>query len=124
MPPREEQGRTSMIFPKLRGGPEASLQRFSGRDVLSVGNTISTKTIIVLDDDPTSRKVFYWILERTHRVVTAATGDEAISLCQEQRENIGLLVADVCLRSAVSGIQVAVRVRESCPDIAICLTSG
>src|SRR5207237_2944246 len=82
-------GRTSMIFPAPEGNSEPFSQRFSGRDVLSGGNRSSAKTILVLEDDTTARKVFYWILERTHRVVTAETGDEAIRFCQDEKNSIG-----------------------------------
>ena len=86
--------------------------------------TSALKTILVLDDNSDSLNVFYWVLEPYYNVLKTETADEAISLCYEHKEIICLLVADIVLRSAVSGIQVGLRVRESCPNIPILLTSG
>jgi DNA-binding NtrC family response regulator len=111
-----------MIF--RQRGPEANIQAFSTPHVQPLGSGNSTSAIVVLEDDPTIRKLFYFILERTHRVATAGTADEALRLCELQKEHIRLLIADVCLGSTVSGTQAAIRVREVCPDIPILFSSG
>ena len=81
------------------------------------------RTILILDDDPTSLNVLFWVLERHYRVLQTSDADDAIELCQHHIEHIGLIVADIVLRS-LSGTQVAVRVRKFCPNIPILFTSG
>ena len=84
----------------------------------------SIKTILVLDDDPSSLNVLTWVLERQYRILRTDTVEEAIRLCQDHHERISLIVADVVLHSPVSGTQVAVEIRRSCLNVPILLTSG
>src|SRR5207253_3924071 len=59
-----------------------------------------------------------------YRILKSESADEAMKLSQEHKENLSLIVADILLRSDVSGTQVGLRVRESCPDMPILFTSG
>jgi DNA-binding response OmpR family regulator len=82
------------------------------------------KTVLILDDDSGSLNVLYWVLERNYRLLKAQNSEEAILLCQEHKETISLIVADLVLNSPISGTEVGLRVRESCPDVPILFTSG
>src|SRR5206468_3155776 len=84
----------------------------------------SRKTILVVDDNSASLNVFYWVLERRYNVLKAETANEAIALCQQHQHQLHLILADVFLRSPISGTQVGLEARTFCPDAAILLTSG
>jgi DNA-binding response OmpR family regulator len=79
---------------------------------------------LVLDDDPDSLNVLSWVLERNYTVVKTDTADHAIEICQNFKDQISLIVADVFLRSPVSGTRVAIDARVCCKDVPILLTSG
>ena len=52
------------------------------------------------------------------------TADHAIDVCQSLKDQISLIVADILLRSPVSGTQVCLEARSCYPGIPILLTSG
>jgi len=86
--------------------------------------TSSLKTIFVLDDDQDSLNVLHWVLERHYTVVKTDNADHAIDVCQNPKDQISLIVADILLRSPVSGTQVCLEARSCYPGIPILLTSG
>jgi two-component system chemotaxis response regulator CheY len=71
----------------------------------------SQKTILVVDDDTTSRAVVVKVIEsRSHRVVEAASGAEAIAVCQRGTP-INLLVLDVIM-AEMDGFETLERIRQ------------
>ena len=77
-----------------------------------------------MDDDPDSLNVLNWVLERHYTVIKTVTADHAIDVCQNPKDQISLIVADILLRSPVSGTQVCLEARSCYPGIPILLTSG
>ncbi|HXS98033.1 MAG TPA: response regulator [Candidatus Limnocylindrales bacterium] len=83
------------------------------------------RTIAVIDDDATTRKVLQWILERQgYTVVAVANADEALAVCSEPKLAVAPLIVDVRLRSEATGIDIAVAVRERFGDVPVLVTSG
>jgi DNA-binding NtrC family response regulator len=59
----------------------------------------SSQTVLVLEDDATSRFVLNEILERGgYKVLSSANLSDAISVCRNHPNEIELLIADVVLR--------------------------
>ena len=81
------------------------------------------KTILILDDQAASLRVFGWVLESRHfLVIQADDAETAIRCCNNGP--IDLFICDVQLRSALSGTNAARVVHDSCPQIPILFTSG
>jgi two-component system, OmpR family, response regulator VicR len=81
------------------------------------------RSALIIEDDSTSSKVLSLILERNgYRVLSAANSDEASGFCGDIK--IDLIVADIILRSALSGTDVACQLRQFCPEIPILFVSG
>jgi DNA-binding response OmpR family regulator len=79
--------------------------------------------VLVLDDHPVSLDVLRWILESKGFVVlSAADADSAAAHAEEYK--VDLLIADVHLRSARSGTELALKLRETRPDLPVLFTSG
>lgn len=83
------------------------------------------RTVAIIDDDATTRKVLQWVLERHgYAVVAVADADEAVSLCREPKLAVTALIADVRLRTQDTGIDIALAVQREYPDLPILITSG
>lgn len=68
-------------------------------------------TLLIVDDEPQIRKLLATGLEGYgHDVITAATGDEALTLIAQRHPD--LVVLDISLGSAPDGLEVCRRVRE------------
>lgn len=83
------------------------------------------RTIAILDDDSTTRKVLQWVLERDgYAVVSVTDAEETIGLCHEPRLGVCALIADVRLRTEITGIDIAIKIRKEIPDLPVLITSG
>jgi CheY-like chemotaxis protein len=80
------------------------------------------KTVLILEDDPTSRSVLKSILEMTYNVVLLSTPKDAIQACLEHEPD--LLLADNMLRSATSGIETLLQVHAIRPQVPFLVVSG
>jgi two-component system, cell cycle sensor histidine kinase and response regulator CckA len=80
------------------------------------------KTLLVLEDEPPVLKLL-WHMLKQYNVIEAASAEQALLLCGQNRHQIDLLVADVTL-PAGSGIQVALALRAQIRDLPVVLTSG
>ena len=78
----------------------------------------------MLEDDQDSLNALHWVLERHYTVVKTNNADHAIDVCQNPKDQISLIVADILLNSPVSGTQVCLEARSCCHDVPILLTSG
>jgi CheY-like chemotaxis protein len=82
------------------------------------------RTVLVVDDEEISRKVFIKALTRLgYTVLEAANTEEALTLCRHSGKRLDLVIADFVLTDG-KGTDLAVRVREHCPDVPVLLTSG
>jgi two-component system, cell cycle sensor histidine kinase and response regulator CckA len=80
-------------------------------------------TILVVEDDEAVRELAARVLRRAgHRVLVAASGEEALAEA-ERGTGFDLLVADIVM-PGMSGTELAERLRRQRPDLPILFTSG
>lgn len=85
---------------------------------------MSAKTVLVLEDDESSRFVLREILEHDGFAVLSSAGlTDAIDTCQTHPEPIALLVCDVVLRGP-GGPEGIRQLKQLRPDMAILFVSG
>ena len=80
--------------------------------------------VLVVDDDDAVRRLTARILtEGGYRVLTAASGADALALCRPQGARIDLLLSDVVL-PGMSGPSLAARLLTPFPRLRVLFTSG
>lgn len=85
---------------------------------------LSVQTVLVLEDDESSRFVLREILEHGGFTVLSSTGlNDAVEVCRTHSEGINLLVCDVVLRGP-GGPEGIRQLRQLRPDMAILFVSG
>jgi PAS domain S-box-containing protein len=88
------------------------------------GATAGAETILLLEDEEPVRRVARDILERCgYHVLEAASGLEALSVCEQHKRAIHLLLTDVVLARA-SGSELAQQMRGLWPGMRVLLMSG
>jgi PAS domain S-box-containing protein len=112
-------GTTLTIYlPLTREAPDAA-------GATTTRTTRGAETILVVDDDPSVRRMTARVLEtRGYRVLSAATGLEALQLLEARHEPVQLLLTDVVLAEGMSGPLLAERVRLLRPDMKVLFVSG
>lgn len=81
-------------------------------------------TVLVVDDEPINRNVFARSLQLLgYRVLQAVSMKEASAICQDESYQVDVLIADYMLTDG-KGTDLAMAIREHCPDVRILLTSG
>ncbi len=84
----------------------------------------SKKTILVVDDEPEVRKLVSAMVSRFgYTFLTADSGDHAITLFKNHRNEIGLLLTDV-VAPGLSGPQLADKLTEMDPGLKVIYMSG
>jgi PAS domain S-box-containing protein len=82
------------------------------------------ETVLVVEDEDALREVTRRILTRNgYRVLTAASGPEAIKIAEHSTEDIHLLLTDVIMPHML-GKELAIRVAESRPAMRVLYMSG
>ena len=79
------------------------------------------KTALVVDDDEDMRDTLTAILGRSHRVLTAPTGEEELAVIK--REEVDLVLLDVRL-PGISGLDLLTIVRENYSLIEVIMVSA
>ena len=83
-----------------------------------------SETVLVVEDDDGIRAVIKRILERAgHRVIEATNGAEALRICEKSADSIDLVLSDIAMPE-MQGPDLARRIRERHPDMAMLLMSG
>jgi DNA-binding NtrC family response regulator len=86
---------------------------------------MDSKTILVVDDEPTVRTLIADMLAASgHTCITAATGIDAIRIVEADVIHIDLVLSDVMMPGELDGFQLAERVKELKPDAEVLLISG
>lgn len=81
-------------------------------------------TVLLLEDNDTSRFVIHTVLEdKGYRVIDATNAEEALAVCREHGSEIAILVADAILRDT-NGPAVARRMSALLPGVPILFISG
>ena len=84
----------------------------------------SKKTILVVDDEPEIRKLVGAMVQRHgYKVLTADSGDHAVTLLKNQKEPIDLLLTDV-VAPGMSGPMLADKLAEQQPGLRVLFMSG
>lgn len=81
-------------------------------------------TVLLIDDDAMYRRALTAFLDATYDIDVvgeAGTGDEAVELAERLRPDAA--VVDVAM-PGVGGLQLAARIREVLPEVAIVLVTG
>ena len=88
------------------------------------GNLRGSETVLVVEDQPEVRKLTLAMLRsQGYRLLEAATGSEALSLCQRYAEPIHLLITDVVM-PGMTGTDLAARLVALRPWLKTLYTSG
>ena len=83
-----------------------------------------TETVLVVEDQPEVRRLTLAMLEsQGYRLLEAASGSEALSLCQRYPEPIHLLITDVVM-PGMTGRELAIRLVALRPSLKTLYTSG
>lgn len=88
-------------------------------------SALKSETILLVEDDGAVRKVAARVLERAgYRVLVAGDGADALVLWHLQGAAVAAVVTDLVMPGALSGFDLAARLREERPNLPIILTSG
>ena len=109
---------TEVEMPVVEGEPRARALETEG------GSGKGGETILLIEDEPLVRDLALEVLSsRSYRVLTARDGEEALSIARVHPAEIHLTVTDVVL-PAMSGKEVARRLRETRPGLKVLFMSG
>ena len=83
------------------------------------------ETILIVEDEEMLREMLREVLTANgYQVLEAANGLQAIHLWDENQSRIGLLLTDNALPDGMTGLELAVKLREAFPSLAILFSSG
>jgi two-component system, cell cycle sensor histidine kinase and response regulator CckA len=83
------------------------------------------ETILVVEDEPSLRKLVHSTLTRLgYRVLEAPTGVVALEMWKQHRQEIQLLFTDMVMPDGVSGKDLAQRLLQENPKLKVIYTSG
>lgn len=83
------------------------------------------KTILIVDDEATLRSVFSDIMTgQGYRCITAANAIDAVQTIEANLIQFDMLVTDIKMPGALDGVDLANKMRELQPDVAILVITG
>ena len=86
---------------------------------------MSGKRILVIDDDKDVLQFVARLLGKAgYTVLTAADGDQALTVWEHHRAEIDLLFTDMVMPGTLNGLQLAQRLRTERPGLKVVITSG
>jgi len=92
--------------------------------VLHAVSAASGQTVLVVDDEEPVRNLYREVLEAAdYKVLTAGTGDEAISIYQANKDHISLAILDLVL-PGMSGHEIFKALKETSPGLKVIVSSG
>jgi CheY-like chemotaxis protein len=114
----EGRGTTFKIYlPRVNASLESSTP-------ISNGNGRGHETILLVEDEPSVRKVASRVLRRSgYTVIEASNGTEALRECEERGTEVDLIITDIVMPE-MGGFELAKRVRRGRPGARILFTSG
>ena len=96
----------------------------AGSEKHAVGVLRGTETILLVEDDPQLRQLSTSVLSHCgYKVLSAATPEEGLAICEGKNHEIRLLVTDVVM-PRMNGRQLAERIQKVCPKIRVLYISG
>ena len=91
----------------------------------NISTASGDEMILVVEDEPSVRSMVHRALTKFgYQVVEASCGQEAIEKWTEHRSNIKLLLTDVVLPEGMTGLELAEKLRATCPDLPVIVSSG
>lgn len=115
------EGTTFKVHLPASGEPAAPLSGPLPEDALSRGEG----TILLVEDEEGVREVVASSLRlHGYSVLTAEESRSAMELFHGSSDRIDLLLTDIVLPGKLNGLQIAEKMRESRPDLAVLLMSG
>jgi len=113
-------GTTFSIYLPLQYSAESA----SGNGGMPLGQRISSRTILLVEDEEMLRELGVTILEgEGYRVLAAKDGVEAVEMFEANRDNIGLVVCDLGL-PRLGGRDAFMRMKEQRPNVRAIIASG
>jgi two-component system cell cycle sensor histidine kinase/response regulator CckA len=110
----------TILLPRERDGESAAPDHPQSEAFSSS----SPARILVVEDDPTVRRLVTGILQRSgHQVVTAADGESALRLLEQSSEPIQLAILDVVM-PGMNGREVAEQLATNAKDVPVLYMSG
>jgi two-component system cell cycle sensor histidine kinase/response regulator CckA len=89
-----------------------------------MSEAVGKKTILVVDDEPEIRKlVSAMVSQFGYKVLTADSGEHALTLYRNQHEPLEMLITDV-VAPGMSGPMLADKLSELQPDLKVLYISG
>ena len=84
------------------------------------------RTILIVDDEQSIRKLIRAVLNRSVDAVflEASDGTDALKTAREHGGNIDLLVSDVVMPGKINGFEMAAQLNHERPEMKIVLMSG
>jgi len=83
------------------------------------------ETILLVEDEPAVREVGVVTLRRcNYRVLTAASGREAMEIWAAHKAEIALLLTDMIMPGGISGLQLARQLLQEKPELRVIYSSG
>ncbi len=87
--------------------------------------TASKPTILVIEDEPVLLSLARMVLENSgYHVLEASSGDEALTLWQQKKDTVDLVLTDMIMPGSLSGTQVAQMMRADNPSLQVIYSSG
>jgi PAS domain S-box-containing protein len=112
------------LLPRASEAEALASEHEAGAPPSERGSECGGETILLIEDEPLVRDLALEVLKsKSYRVLTASDGDEALSIAKSHPAEIHLTVTDVVL-PAMSGKEVARRLRESRPGLKVLFMSG
>jgi PAS domain S-box-containing protein len=113
-------GTTFKIYFPLVGAHTQRIATATEAEEISNGN----ETILLAEDEEIVRNLARQVLEMYgYRVLEAASGKEALFICEQNKEPIHLLITDVIMPE-MGGPELASRVAKLCPETKVLYMSG
>jgi PAS domain S-box-containing protein len=84
-----------------------------------------TETILLVEDEPTLRTSAATTLSRLgYRVLEASSGNEALEVWKQRREEVRLLLTDLVMPGGMTGRELAAQLLEQNPNVKVVYSSG
>lgn len=83
-----------------------------------------SETVLAVDDDPTMLELLHEVLTPLgYKVISAASGEEALAMADSYQKKIDLLLTDVLL-PGIKGQELAEQLISTCPGVNVLFMSG
>ena len=116
-----QQGTTFDVYLPAIDGPALTVPA----NVPEAVETAGTETVLLVEDEAALRKLARLLLEREgYTVLAAENGPAALTLWQEHKGQIDLLLTDMVMPDGLSGRDLAVQLLRDQPGLKVIVTSG